>query len=41
MVAVPADGLASPSRMRRVVVLPDPFGPKKPVTWPGRTSKDR
>ena len=24
-----------------VVVLPAPFGPRKPVTWPGRTVKLR
>ena len=24
-----------------VVVLPAPFGPRKPVTWPGNTSNDR
>src|ERR1700730_3387288 len=24
---------------RIVVVLPAPFGPRKPVTWPGRTLK--
>jgi hypothetical protein len=24
-----------------VVVLPAPFGPRKPVTWPGRTVKVR
>ena len=27
--------------MRIVVDLPDPLGPRKPVTVPGRTSKDR
>jgi hypothetical protein len=27
--------------MRSVVVFPDPFGPKNPVTRPGSTSKDR
>jgi hypothetical protein len=26
---------------RMVVVLPAPFGPRKPVTWPGRTVKAR
>jgi hypothetical protein len=25
--------------MRIVVDLPAPFGPRKPVTWPGRTVK--
>ena len=41
MVAVPAVGLARPSRMRRVLVLPDPLGPRNPVTRPGPASKDR
>ena len=27
--------------IRIVVVLPAPFGPRKPVTRPGRTVKDR
>ena len=27
--------------MRSVVVLPAPFGPRKPVTWPGSTLKLR
>jgi hypothetical protein len=27
--------------MRKVVVFPDPFGPRKPVTLPGWTSNDR
>ena len=27
--------------MRMVVDLPDPLGPRKPVTVPGRTSNDR
>src|SRR5215468_267320 len=27
--------------MRRVVVLPAPLGPRKPVTRPGRASNDR
>ena len=27
--------------MRIVVDLPEPFGPRKPVTVPGRTEKDR
>ena len=27
--------------MRIVVDFPDPLGPRNPVTWPGRTSKDR
>src|SRR5580704_9716076 len=41
MVAVPAVGCTSPSSMRRVVVLPDPLGPRKPVTRPGSTVNDR
>src|SRR5215468_7659823 len=32
--AVPASGRTRPSTMRSVVVFPDPFGPKKPVTFP-------
>ncbi|GAA4332381.1 hypothetical protein GCM10023162_37060 [Klenkia terrae] len=27
-----------PRAIRRVVVLPAPFGPRKPVTWPGSTA---
>jgi len=27
--------------MRMVVDFPDPFGPRKPVTWPGLTSNER
>src|SRR5271155_2864734 len=41
MVAVPAEGCTSPSSMRRVVVLPEPLGPRKPVTRPGSTVNDR
>src|SRR5215472_1821865 len=41
MRALPASGASRP-RMRRIVVdLPEPFGPRKPVTMPGRTSKVR
>ena len=36
---VPLDGSARPRIMRRVVVLPAPLGPRKPVTFPGWTSK--
>jgi hypothetical protein len=32
---------SSPSISRMVVDLPAPFGPRKPVTLPGRTSNDR
>src|ERR1700691_978095 len=41
MVAVPAEGCTRPSSMRRVVVLPEPLGPRKPVTRPGSTVNDR
>src|SRR5580692_568573 len=41
MWAVPAEGWTRPSSMRRVVVLPDPLGPRNPVTRPGSTVKDR
>src|SRR5580693_4943255 len=37
MVAVPASGASRPRMTRMVVDLPAPFGPMKPVTWPGRT----
>ncbi len=39
-VAVPAVGRSSPTIMRMVVDLPAPLGPRKPVTWPGRTVND-
>src|SRR5215211_7299405 len=35
MVALPEVGWSSPRIMRIVVVLPAPFGPRKPVTMPG------
>jgi len=41
MVAVPDVGVTSPSSIRSVVVLPAPFGPRNPVTVPGRTAKVR
>src|SRR4051812_39721007 len=41
MVAVPAVGLTRLSTMRSVVVLPAPFGPRKPVTRPGSTTNDK
>src|SRR5699024_1691052 len=41
MRASPEVGRTSPSSMRRVVVLPAPFGPRKPVTRPGATSNVR
>ena len=37
MVTVPAPGASRPTTTRMVVDLPAPFGPAKPVTWPGRT----
>src|ERR1700686_414422 len=40
-VADPASGASRPMIIRIVVELPDPFGPRKPVTFPGFTSKDR
>src|SRR5207302_966461 len=39
--ASPAVGWTRPSRMRRVVVLPAPFGPSRPHTWPCSTEKLR
>src|SRR5271166_4020422 len=33
--------LTRPSSIRNVVVLPDPLGPRNPVTRPGATSKER
>src|SRR5690349_2065772 len=41
IVAVQPVGFTSPSSIRRVVVLPAPFGPRKPVTLPGDTVKLR
>ena len=37
----PAVGSSRPMIIRMVVDLPAPLGPRKPVTWPGRTSKLR
>jgi hypothetical protein len=39
--ARPLVGVASPSNMRSVVVLPAPFGPRNPVIVPSSSSKDR
>src|SRR5690349_8566158 len=39
MVALPASGRVSPTMIRRVVDFPAPFGPRKPVTRPGRAVK--
>ena len=36
--AVPAVGSDRPRSIRMVVVLPAPFGPSRPKTWPWRTS---
>ena len=33
-------GLASPSSIRSVVVLPAPFGPRKPVIVPGASANE-
>src|SRR5215468_3735779 len=35
----PAEGSSRPAIIRIVVDLPAPFGPRKPVTTPGRTTK--
>src|SRR5690606_819020 len=37
----PGKSLSSPSRMRNVVVLPQPEGPKRQANSPCRTSKER
>ena len=39
--SVPAWGRSRPTMHRRVVDLPAPFGPRKPVTRPGWTSNER
>src|SRR5579875_1555637 len=41
MRACPPSGASRPMIMRIVVDLPEPFGPRKPVTTPGRTVKLR
>ncbi|PSK52165.1 hypothetical protein B0E38_04863 [Streptomyces sp. 111WW2] len=41
MVTWPAVGLSRPRIIRIVVDLPEPLGPRKPVTAPGRTWKER
>src|SRR3954453_22996875 len=38
---MPSVGVTRPSSIRRVVVLPAPFGPRKPVTAPSRVLKLR
>ena len=35
----PVDGRKKPSNRRNAVLLPEPFGPNKPTTSPGRTVK--
>jgi hypothetical protein len=40
-VACPAVGRANERIMRSVVVLPAPFGPRKPVTAASRTENER
>src|SRR5262245_23573586 len=35
----PEVGLSRPAMMRMVVVLPAPFGPRKPWIWPGPTAR--
>src|SRR4029077_16122248 len=39
IVELPDVGFTRPSSIRSVVVLPAPFGPRKPVTEPGSTLK--
>src|ERR1043166_1527290 len=41
MRAVPAVGVTRPSKILTVVVLPAPFGPRKPNTSPGCTVSER
>src|SRR5450755_971089 len=41
MVELPAVGSTRPSNIRKVVVLPAPFGPRNPVMLPSATSKLR
>jgi hypothetical protein len=40
-VTSPLVGASRPSTSRIVVDLPEPFGPRKPVTIPGLTENDR
>jgi hypothetical protein len=40
MRACPESGKSSPMIIRSVVGFPDPFGPRNPVTVPGRTVND-
>lgn len=41
IVAVPSVGRVMPTATRIVVDFPAPFGPRNPVTRPGRTTNDR
>src|ERR1700761_1856415 len=41
MVALPDVGRSRPSNIRMVVDLPEPLGPRKPVTTPGCTVNDK
>src|SRR5207302_444550 len=40
MRAVPEDGRRYPVKMRRIVVLPEPFGPSRPMISPAPTVKE-
>ena len=40
MVTAPRVAGVSPTMIRMVVVLPAPFGPRNPVTRPGRAVKE-
>ena len=40
MDALPEDAVRYPARIRIVVDLPAPFGPRKPTTWPLSTWND-
>jgi hypothetical protein len=40
MSALPEVGRTSPRSIRKVVVLPAPFGPRNPYTSPRRTQSD-
>jgi hypothetical protein len=40
-VTAPCVGASRPRIIRMVVVLPAPFGPRKPVTRPGLMENDR
>ena len=40
MRAVPRDGTRYPVRIRRIVVFPEPLGPRSPMTSPASTSRE-